>query len=107
MDSLPVRPPTRLCNSSEKPASRSPHQLLYYEKPFTKGQLKALIKKAKVSSRDMLRTQEDIYKELGLAKQDLSDDALIDLMILTRAVTKSSKTFALTFTETETRTLLH
>ena len=55
----------------------------------------------------MLRTQEDIYKELGLAKQDLSDDALIDLMILTRAVTKSSKTFALTFTETETRTLLH
>jgi arsenate reductase len=61
----------------------------YDEKPFTKGQLKTPLKPAKVSSRDISRTQEDIYKELGLAKQDLTDDALIDLMILTPAVTKS------------------
>lgn len=33
----------------------------YCEKPFPKAQLKALIKKAKLSSRDILRTQEDIY----------------------------------------------
>jgi arsenate reductase len=53
----------------------------YYEKPFTKSQLKALLKKAKLSPRVVLRTKEDIYKELGLAKKALSDDALIDLMI--------------------------
>lgn len=53
----------------------------YYEKPFTKSQLKTLLKKANLSPRDVLRTKEDIYKKLGLAKKSLSDDALIDLMI--------------------------
>lgn len=53
----------------------------YYEQPFTKSQLKALLKKAKLSPRDILRTKEDLYKELALAKKILSDDALIDLMI--------------------------
>ena len=53
----------------------------YYEQPFTKFQLKALLKKAKLSPKDVLRTKEDIYKNLGLAKKTLSDDDLIDLMI--------------------------
>jgi arsenate reductase len=53
----------------------------YYEKPFTKAKLKALLKKAKLAAKDILRTKEDLYKELGLAKKDLSDDALLDLMV--------------------------
>ncbi|MDE3049470.1 MAG: arsenate reductase [Nitrospirota bacterium] len=53
----------------------------YYEKPFTKSGLKALLKKAKLLPKDVLRTKEDIYKELGLAKKSLSDASLIDLMI--------------------------
>lgn len=53
----------------------------YYEQRFTKAQLKALLKKAGLSPRDILRTKEDLYKELNLAKATLSDDALIDLMI--------------------------
>jgi arsenate reductase (glutaredoxin) len=53
----------------------------YYEQPFTKSQLKSLLKKAGLSPKDILRTKEDIYKELGLAKKALTDDALIDLMI--------------------------
>lgn len=53
----------------------------YYEHPFTKSQLKALLKKAKLSPQDVLRTKEDIYKNLGLAKKPLSDDELIDVMI--------------------------
>jgi len=53
----------------------------YYEQPFTKSRLKALLKKAKLSPKDVLRTKEDIYKDLGLGKKELSDDALIDLMI--------------------------
>jgi arsenate reductase (glutaredoxin) len=53
----------------------------YYEEPFTKARLKALLKKANLSPKDVLRTKEDIYKDLGLAKKTLSADELIDLMI--------------------------
>lgn len=53
----------------------------YYEQRFTKAQLKALLKKAGLSPREILRTKEDLYKELNLAKTTLSDDALIDLMV--------------------------
>jgi arsenate reductase len=53
----------------------------YYVTPFTKTRLKTLLKKAKLSPKDILRTKEDIYKKLRLPKQDVSDDALLDLMI--------------------------
>lgn len=53
----------------------------YYERPFTKGQLKSLLKKAGLSPSEVLRTKEDLYKELGLAKKSLSDDELLDLMV--------------------------
>lgn len=53
----------------------------YYEQSFTKSQLKALLKKANLSPRDVLRTKEDVYRELGLAKKTLSDDELIELML--------------------------
>jgi len=53
----------------------------YYEQTFTKDQLKKILKKAGLSPKDVLRTKEDIYKELGLAKKELSDDTLLDLMV--------------------------
>ena len=53
----------------------------YYETPFTKGQLKALLKKAGLRAKDILRTKEEIYRKLGLAKKDLPEDQLLDLMI--------------------------
>ena len=53
----------------------------YYEQAFTKGQLKSLLKKAGLSPREVLRTKEDIYHELGLASKSLSDDELLDLMV--------------------------
>lgn len=53
----------------------------YYEQPFTKALLKGLLKKAGLSAKDILRTKEDIYKELGLAKKTISDDELIALML--------------------------
>ena len=53
----------------------------YYEQPFTKSQLKALLKKAKLSPRVVLRTKEAVYRDLGLAKQTLSDEELIELML--------------------------
>ncbi|HTK87418.1 MAG TPA: arsenate reductase family protein [Nitrospiraceae bacterium] len=53
----------------------------YYEKRFTKAQLKALLTKARLQARDVLRTKEDVYKTLGLAKKDLSEDELLTFMI--------------------------
>jgi arsenate reductase len=53
----------------------------YYERPFTKGQLKSLLKKAGLSPKDVLRTKEAVYQELGLAKKQLSDDELLDLLV--------------------------
>ena len=53
----------------------------YYEQTFTKEQLKQILNKAGLSPKDVLRTKEDIYKELGLAKKELSDDMLLDLMV--------------------------
>lgn len=53
----------------------------YYEQAFTKAQLRDLLKSAGLSPKDVLRTKEDIYKELDLAKRSLSDDELLDLMV--------------------------
>jgi arsenate reductase len=53
----------------------------YYVQRFTKSQLKALLKKAGLSPREILRTKEDLYKELKLATTAPPDDALIDLMV--------------------------
>ncbi len=53
----------------------------YYEQPFTKARLKGLLKRAGLSARDILRTKEEVYKELGLAKKQVSEDGLIDLML--------------------------
>jgi arsenate reductase len=53
----------------------------YYEQPFTKSRLKALLKKGGLSARDLLRTKEDLYKSLKLADSTLSEDALLDQMI--------------------------
>jgi arsenate reductase len=53
----------------------------YYEHPFTKAQLKSLLKKARLSPKEILRTKEDLYKELGLAKKNLSDDEWLDVLV--------------------------
>lgn len=53
----------------------------YYEQPFTKSGLKSLLKKAHLSARDVVRTKEEIYKKLVVGKKELSEDALIDLMV--------------------------
>ena len=53
----------------------------YYETAFTKARLKGLLKKANLAATEVLRTKEEIYKTLGLAKKTLPEDDLIDLMI--------------------------
>lgn len=53
----------------------------YYTNRFTKTELAVLLKKAGLKSRDILRTKEEIYKKLGLAKKEISDDELLEIML--------------------------
>jgi arsenate reductase len=71
------REAVKLVEASGKPFTT----INYYEQPFTKALLTGLLKKAGLSAKDILRTKEDIYKELGLAKKTVSEDELIDLML--------------------------
>lgn len=52
----------------------------YYVAPISKAKLKELLKKMGLSARELLRTKEDIYKDLKLAEKKLSDDELVGLM---------------------------
>jgi arsenate reductase len=53
----------------------------YYIEPLSKKKLKELLTKMKMKPRELLRTSEPIYRELGLAKGDFTDDQIISLMI--------------------------
>ena len=53
----------------------------YYLEPLTKKKLTELIKKLKIKPRDLLRTSELIYRELGLSKDEFTDDQIISLMV--------------------------
>jgi arsenate reductase len=70
--------------------SRRDHEILesldvetvnYYVDPISGPKLKDLLRKMRITARDLLRTNEAIYRELNLAKQDLSDDQLVALMM--------------------------
>ena len=52
----------------------------YYVEPLSQAKITELLKKMDMPARGLLRTSEAIYKELGLAKADLSDKELVALM---------------------------
>jgi arsenate reductase (glutaredoxin) len=53
----------------------------YYLEPLTKKKLAELIGKMKIKPRDLLRTSEPIYRELGLRTEKFTDDEIISLMV--------------------------
>jgi arsenate reductase len=53
----------------------------YYTEPLDERKLRELLKKMKLGPRDILRTSEPVYKELGLGKGEFSDDEIIRLML--------------------------
>lgn len=78
------KPTCSTCREAIKLLEASGHPYAavnYYEKAFTKAQLKGLLKKAGLQAKDVLRTKEAIYKKLGLARRNLAEDELVDLMI--------------------------
>jgi arsenate reductase len=48
---------------------------------LTEQKLAELIRKMKIKPRDLLRTNERIYKELALRTAESSDDEIVSLMI--------------------------
>ena len=53
----------------------------YYIEPLSKKKLEELLAKMKLTPRDILRTSEPIYRELGLGKGKFTDDEIISLMV--------------------------
>lgn len=53
----------------------------YYTAPLTKKKLRQLLTKMKLTPRELLRTSEAIYRELGLGKGEFSDDEIISFMV--------------------------
>lgn len=53
----------------------------YYETPFTAASLRAVLKKLKLTARDVLRRDEPVAKALGLRAVEISDAKLIPLMV--------------------------
>jgi arsenate reductase len=52
----------------------------YLKTPPSAGELKAILRKLGLGPRDLLRTGEPLYAELGLKTRKLDDDALIAVM---------------------------
>jgi arsenate reductase len=53
----------------------------YYTAPLTRKKLGELLKKMGLKPREVLRSSETIYRELGLGKGEFTDDQIIDLMV--------------------------
>lgn len=53
----------------------------YYETPLTDTKLKALLKKAGLTAKDVMRTKEEIYHALDVANADKPEEELIELIV--------------------------
>jgi arsenate reductase len=52
----------------------------YLINPIPRQELARLIRLMEISPRELLRTREPAYRELGLGREDLTDDELLDAM---------------------------
>ena len=78
------KPTCSTCRQVLKLVQESGHAFTavnYYETPLSKTKLKALLNKGGLKAKDVLRTKEEKYKALGLAKADKSEEELIELMV--------------------------
>lgn len=58
-----------------------PRVIEYLKTPPTASELKGLLKKLRMSPRELMRTKEAVYAKLRLDNAALSDDALIKAMV--------------------------
>ncbi len=62
-------------------AGLNPEIVEYLKTPPDLGTLKALVRQLGVPVRDLLRSSETLYAELGLADASLSDEQLLDALL--------------------------
>lgn len=53
----------------------------YFTQPLAKSALSELLRKSGLEPRDVLRTRERSYRELGLGQEDVSGDAILDAIV--------------------------
>src|SRR3970282_1042306 len=53
----------------------------YYINPFSKTKLRSLLKKMKMKPSELLRKNEQVFKELKIEEKNFSEDQILDLMI--------------------------
>jgi arsenate reductase len=53
----------------------------YYETPLGETELRELIDKLGIGPRELMRKEEQIYRDLQIGKRDLPDEELIRLMV--------------------------
>lgn len=59
-----------------------PHKVVeYLKEPPSVSELKRILKKLGLKARDIVRTGEAVYAELGLKDRDVTDDELLALMV--------------------------
>lgn len=56
-------------------------RLDYFIDPLSKRKLRDLLKKMDLGPRELLRTREKKYKELGLKNPELSDESILDALV--------------------------
>ncbi|WP_428243698.1 arsenate reductase (glutaredoxin) [Gynuella sp.] len=56
---------------------------LYLNNPLNKQSLKQLLAELKLPVRDIIRSGENEYKDLGLDSENLTDDQLLDAIVAT------------------------
>ena len=54
----------------------------YFINPLSREALVTLLRKSDLRPRDVLRKGEKAYKELGLGDESVTDDALVDALVL-------------------------
>ncbi|MGM9515975.1 arsenate reductase (glutaredoxin) [Roseateles sp. DB2] len=62
-------------------AGLAPEVIEYLKTPPDLGTLKALVRQLGLPVRELLRSSEALYAELGLADTSLSDDQLLDALL--------------------------
>jgi arsenate reductase len=53
----------------------------YYVDPLSKVQLRSLLKLLNIPARELLRTNEELYRRLHLADKNLTQEEILDLLV--------------------------
>jgi arsenate reductase len=77
------KPTCSTCRAADKilrEAGEDYEKINYYVEPISEAKLRELLVKLKMRPDELIRKKEPIYKELGIAAGQHSDDELIKLM---------------------------